>query len=77
MRYDEIDTQLRALGWVFDRVRGSHRVYQHPAYGACLCVAQHGRTFEPPQWRNLLADLRRMGASEHAAALEARHGAAA
>ena len=63
-RADAVDTWLRQRGWTLDRVRGSHFHYRHPAYSRSLCLTRHGRTMEAWQMRNLLDDLRRIGAAE-------------
>ena len=63
-RAEAVDTWLRQRGWTLDRVRGSHFTYRHKAYSRSLCVTRHGRTMEAWQVRNLLDDLRRIGAAE-------------
>ena len=64
-RAEAVDTWLRQRGWEPARKnKGSHRFYHHPAYRGTLQMAYHGTRLEPWQMRNLLDDLRRIGAAE-------------
>lgn len=38
MRSGQLIKELRAAGWVIDRVKGSHHQFKHPAKGGVVTV---------------------------------------
>jgi len=38
MKSTEIVKELKAAGWVLDRIRGSHHVFRHPAWPGIIVV---------------------------------------
>ena len=42
-------------GWVLDRIRGSHRIYEHPTKPGIVVIAgQEGTDLPQGTWHNIL-----------------------
>lgn len=57
VRFAELASLLEALGFRLDRVRGSHRIYVHPAVPRPLTMQPVGGVAKPYQIRQLLGIL--------------------
>ena len=43
MKVRDLQAELERLGWVLDRIRGSHHVYSHPKAKRSITVPIHGK----------------------------------
>lgn len=50
-RFSDLERLLRALGFVLDRIAGSHHIYVHSETGSIISLQPKGREVKPYQLR--------------------------
>jgi len=59
VRFADLQKLVEALGFEFDRIKGSHHVYVHPVTRKRLNLQPQGRQAKPYQVRQVLGQVER------------------